>query len=63
MTNPKSGPYQSFYQETAETVARTLGIELVPSLIEGPADIERAIKGYARHEVIRLLDAKRRLAP
>ena len=47
LTNPKSGPYQSFYQETAQAVARALGVELVPSLIEGPADIERTVAGFA----------------
>ena len=47
LTNPKSGPYQSFYQETAQAVAQALGVELVPSLIEGPADIERTVAGFA----------------
>ncbi len=47
VANPKTSPYDYFLR-AAEAVAPLLAIELVPSLIENAADIERAIETFAR---------------
>jgi putative ABC transport system substrate-binding protein len=46
--NPKTSPYPSVFRETAETVARSLAIELVPREVTDADDIERAILDFAR---------------
>ena len=47
IANPKVTAYD-YFLHAAETMASTLGIELVPSPIETAADIERAIESFAR---------------
>ena len=47
MANPKMTPYDYFVR-SAEAVAPSLAIELVPSPVETAADIERAIESFAR---------------
>jgi putative ABC transport system substrate-binding protein len=41
--NSKTGPYRSAYSETAEAVARSLAIEIVPFEVTSADDIERAV--------------------
>lgn len=45
--NPKTPTYD-FFLRTAETIAPSLAIKLVPSPVETTADIERAIESFAR---------------
>jgi len=45
--NPKTTPYDYFVR-SANAVARSLAIELVPSPVENAADIERVIAAFAR---------------
>ena len=45
--NPKTAPYYNYYLRAAESLSPSLGIELVPSLVENAADIERAIESFA----------------
>jgi putative ABC transport system substrate-binding protein len=45
--NPKTPTYD-FFLRTAEKIAPSLAIELVPSPVETAADIERAIESFAR---------------
>jgi putative ABC transport system substrate-binding protein len=45
--NPRTTPYDYFLR-TAEAVAPSLAIELVPSRVENVADIVRAIESFAR---------------
>jgi putative ABC transport system substrate-binding protein len=45
--DPKAGPYR-YYRESAEAVAPSLAIELVPIPIESSAEIERLIGSFAR---------------
>ncbi len=47
VANPKIAIYHYFLR-AAEPVARSLAIELVPSPVETPADIERVIESFAR---------------
>jgi putative ABC transport system substrate-binding protein len=47
VANPKIITYPYFLR-AAEPVARSLAIELVPSPVETPADIERVIESFAR---------------
>ena len=56
VANPKTAPYYDYYLRAAESLAPSLGIELVPSLVENAADIERTIESFAR-------TAERRPAP
>jgi putative tryptophan/tyrosine transport system substrate-binding protein len=46
--NPKTAAYYNFYLRAAESVSPSLGIKLVPSLVENVADIERTIEAFAR---------------
>ena len=46
LANPKTTPYE-YFARSAENVARSLAIELVPSLVESAADIERIIAAFA----------------
>lgn len=45
--NPQTAPYYKYYLLTAETLSHSLGIELVPTLIENAGAIERAIESFA----------------
>jgi putative ABC transport system substrate-binding protein len=45
--NPKTAPFYNYYLRAAESVSPSLGIKLVPSLVENTADIERAIESFA----------------
>ena len=45
--NPQTAPFYKYYLLTAETLSHSLGIELVPTLVENPEAIERAIDSFA----------------
>jgi putative tryptophan/tyrosine transport system substrate-binding protein len=45
--NPKTAPFYNYYLRAAESVSPSLGIKLVPSLVENTADIEHAIESFA----------------
>ena len=46
--NPKTAPFHNYYQRAAEPLSQSLGIELVPTFIETPTEINRAIELFAR---------------
>jgi putative tryptophan/tyrosine transport system substrate-binding protein len=46
--NPKTAPYYNYYLRAAESLSPSLGINLVPSLVENVADIEHTIEAFAR---------------
>jgi putative tryptophan/tyrosine transport system substrate-binding protein len=46
LANPKTTPYDYFVR-SAETAAKSLAIELVPSPVENAADIERVLAAFA----------------
>jgi putative ABC transport system substrate-binding protein len=46
--NPKTAPYYNYYLRAAESLSPSLGIKLVPSLVENVADIEHTIEAFAR---------------
>jgi putative tryptophan/tyrosine transport system substrate-binding protein len=46
--NPKTAPFYNYYLRAAESLSPSLGIKLVPSLVENVADIERIIEAFAR---------------
>jgi putative tryptophan/tyrosine transport system substrate-binding protein len=48
VVNPKTAPFYNYYLRTAESLSPSLGIELVPRLVENAGDIERAIESFAR---------------
>jgi putative ABC transport system substrate-binding protein len=48
VANPKTATFYDFYLRAGEALASSLGIELVLTLVENPADIERAIESFAR---------------
>jgi putative ABC transport system substrate-binding protein len=48
VVNPKTAPFYNYYLRAAESLSPSLGIELVPSLVENAADIERTIEAFAR---------------
>jgi putative tryptophan/tyrosine transport system substrate-binding protein len=48
VTNPKTAPFYNFYLRAAESLSPSLGIKLVPGLVENVADIERTIEAFAR---------------
>jgi putative ABC transport system substrate-binding protein len=48
ITNPKTAPFYNFYLRAAESLSPSLGIKLVPSLVENVADIQRTIEAFAR---------------
>jgi putative tryptophan/tyrosine transport system substrate-binding protein len=48
VTNPKTAPFYNFYLRAAESVSPSLGIKVVPSLVENSADLERTIGAFAR---------------
>jgi putative ABC transport system substrate-binding protein len=48
LANPKTAPFYNYYLRAAESFSPSLGIKVVPSLIENLADIKRTIEGFAR---------------
>jgi putative tryptophan/tyrosine transport system substrate-binding protein len=46
--NPKTAPYYNYYLRAAESLSPSLGIKVVPSLVENVADIEHTIETFAR---------------
>jgi ABC-type uncharacterized transport system substrate-binding protein len=46
--NPKTAPSYNYYLRAAQSLSSSLGIEVVPSLVENAADIERTIEAFAR---------------
>jgi ABC-type uncharacterized transport system substrate-binding protein len=46
VANPKTAPYYNYYLQAAEAAAPSLGIGLVPTLVENVTDIERAIESF-----------------
>ncbi len=47
VVNPQTAPFYKYYLRPAESLSQSLGIELVPTLVENAADIERAIEFFA----------------
>jgi putative tryptophan/tyrosine transport system substrate-binding protein len=48
VTNPKTAPFYNYYLRAAESLSPSLGIKVVPSLVENIADIKRTIEAFAR---------------
>jgi putative tryptophan/tyrosine transport system substrate-binding protein len=48
MINPKTATYYNFYLDAAESLSPSLGIKVVPSLVESVADIQSTIEAFAR---------------
>ena len=48
VVNPKTAPFYNYYLSAAEPLSQSLGIELVPTLVENTSEIERAIELFAR---------------
>jgi putative ABC transport system substrate-binding protein len=48
ITNPKTAPFYNYYLRAAESLSPSLGVKLVPGLVENSADIERTIGAFAR---------------
>jgi putative tryptophan/tyrosine transport system substrate-binding protein len=48
VVNPKTAPFYNYYLRVAESLSPSLGIKLVPSLVENVADIERTVEAFAR---------------
>jgi putative ABC transport system substrate-binding protein len=46
--NPNSAPFYNYYLRAAESLSPSLGIKVVPSLVENIAEIKRTIEGFAR---------------
>ena len=46
--NPNTAPFYNYYLRAAEPLSRSLGIDLVPTLVANVAEIERAIEAFAR---------------
>src|SRR5215468_1374149 len=46
--NPKTAPFYNYYLSAAAPLSQSLAIELIPTLIENAADIERSIELFAR---------------
>jgi putative ABC transport system substrate-binding protein len=46
--NPKTAPYYSYYLREAQSLSPSLGIRVVPNLVENASDIERTIEAFAR---------------
>ena len=47
MYNPTTAPFAPVFMRSAESAARTLGLELKPTQVSGQHDIEAAIRGLA----------------
>jgi putative ABC transport system substrate-binding protein len=48
MINPKTAPFYNYYLRAAELLSQPFGIELVPTFVENPTSINRAIESFAR---------------
>jgi len=48
IVNPTTSTYYNIYLRAAEPLSRSLGIDLVPTLVANAAEIERAIEVFAR---------------
>src|SRR6516162_4616224 len=48
VANPKTATFYDNYVHAAEAVSPSLGIKVVPSLVENSADLERTIVAFAR---------------
>jgi putative tryptophan/tyrosine transport system substrate-binding protein len=48
MVNPKTTPSYDYYLRAAQSLSPSLGIRVVPSLVDNTADIERTIEAFAR---------------
>src|SRR6516164_4165090 len=48
MINPKTAPFYNYYLAAAEPLSQSLGIELMPTFVENPTEINRAIESFAR---------------
>src|SRR5947207_4995974 len=46
--NPKTAPSYNYYLHAAQSLSASLGIKVVPSLVENADDIERTIEAFAR---------------
>jgi putative tryptophan/tyrosine transport system substrate-binding protein len=47
VANPKTATFYDYYLRAAESLSPSLGIALVPTLVENVADFERAIESFA----------------
>src|SRR5262249_8911234 len=47
VVDPATATYYKYYFSAAEPISRSLGIDLVPTLVENTAEIERAIEVFA----------------
>ena len=47
VVNPTISTYYNYYLRAAEPLSRSLGIDLVPTLVANPAEIERAFEVFA----------------
>jgi ABC-type uncharacterized transport system substrate-binding protein len=47
LVNPTSASFYNYYLRAAEPLSRSLGIDLVPTLVANTAEIERAIEAFA----------------
>ena len=47
VVNPKTAPYYGYYLRPAESLSQSLGIDLVPTLVENTGEIEHAIESFA----------------
>jgi putative tryptophan/tyrosine transport system substrate-binding protein len=48
MINPKTAPFYNYYLHAAEPLSQSLGIELEPTFVENPTEINRAIESFVR---------------
>lgn len=48
MINPKTAPFYNYYLRAAEPLAQSFGIELVPTFVENPTEINRTIESFGR---------------
>ena len=48
VVNPKTAPFYNYYLRAAESLSPSLGINLVPSLVESAADFKHTIEAFAR---------------
>jgi len=46
--NPNTAPFYNYYSRAAESLSPSLGIKVVPSLVENIADIKHTIEEFAR---------------
>ena len=47
LVNPTAAPFYNYYLHAADPLSRSLGIDLVPTLVANAAEIERAIEVFA----------------